>query len=416
LIDQLTKEISVIARLKVMANTKVNPEVVRLTRRTAEQQQLPFFKQAARCVAEQAIMDLDPELGFLLESDQALSSVDAMVRSAQVNDIVVNSRHVDVALLEDGEVRLPNWLARTSYIECGSLVVAMSEAGSGSVVGHIDGPAWEAACEGSGNQFEVSIKFSAPASFDLADCLQQLETRYEANVDKAIGNVACADEVLQFVRSPRELDLQTQRRVISSAIASSKVRDSIGALDNFSSDHSPRVLRDSGVWESRIQRIANKIAAKYPNLDRKELEKAIRETGEDFGGQADAPAFKQALSKRVTRLEVARKTSAAVREMLNPFMDSVAAGKGAAESIKGMIKDKVAVDVARVIKEKRRALGQFAAATADEIGFAFQQLALQPAYATHSQSEGGVDSINEALQLLETAAVMENLLEMDFDA
>jgi len=38
---------------------------------------------------------------------------------------------------------------------------------------------------------------------------------------------------------------------------------------------------------------------------------------------------------------------------------------------------------------------------------AFNQLSLQPAYATHSSADSGIESINEALQLLEAAELAE---------
>jgi hypothetical protein len=55
------------------------------------------------------------------------------------------------------------------------------------------------------------------------------------------------------------------------------------------------------------------------------------------------------------------------------------------------------------------------AATADEIGMAFQQMALQPAYATHSAGDSGVDSINEALALLEATDMAETIKACDLE-
>ncbi|MFX6888217.1 hypothetical protein ABTH62_20655, partial [Acinetobacter baumannii] len=77
------------------------------------------------------------------------------------------------------------------------------------------------------------------------------------------------------------------------------------------------------------------------------------------------------------------------------FVDKLVAGKNKAEAIREFVKNQAAVDVARIIGEKRDALKHFASASADEIGAAFQQLALQPAYATHSASDStGVEAIN----------------------
>jgi hypothetical protein len=81
-----------------------------------------------------------------------------------------------------------------------------------------------------------------------------------------------------------------------------------------------------------------------------------------------------------------------------------------------MLKNAVAVDLAAIIQKKRADMEHFTQLTAQEIGFAFQQLQLQPAYATHSQDETtGVDAINDALELYEAASVVEGLLNIDFD-
>jgi hypothetical protein len=56
----------------------------------------------------------------------------------------------------------------------------------------------------------------------------------------------------------------------------------------------------------------------------------------------------------------------------------------------------------------------FVAATADEIGNAFKQMALQPSYATHSaKGETGVEAINEALQLLEAGELAEQIKKLE---
>jgi hypothetical protein len=370
-------------------------------------------KQAARCIAEQAVMDLDPEHGFILESDAALSSLDTLVRAAQVNDVVVNGRHIDVCIVEGDEVRLPVVLLHTPYIECGSLVVKMSDSASGTIAGYIDAKTWSSA-ESSG-QFELRAKFVSPADFDLTTCLQNIEKQFAANVNKPAEATAKGEAVLQFVREAQKMDIDAQRNVLRSAIASQQVRDTMVALDNYTPDQAPTVLRDSSTWEARVQRVSKRIQSKFPKLSLSEIEKQIREVGQQYGGQPESPAFRRMLSKRLAKAQFTHHSSSAIKEVLSPFIDSVAAGKSAADAIKGFVKDAVAIDVARVINEKRAVLGHFATATAEEIGFAFQHLSLQPAYSTHSQGESGVDAINEALELYEAAAVLETLLAIDYD-
>ncbi len=162
---------------------QVTSEVVRLTQKTAELHSLPFHKQVARCLVEQAITDLDPELNFLLDSESALSSINAVVRTTQANDVVVNGRHIDVRALEGNEVRLSAALAGTSYIECGSLVVELADTGRGAIVGYIEPKRWESASQNA-EANDVVLPFKAEQDFDLAECLKKIEETHSAAVDK----------------------------------------------------------------------------------------------------------------------------------------------------------------------------------------------------------------------------------------
>ena len=99
---------------------------------------------------------------------------------------------------------------------------------------------------------------------------------------------------------------------------------------------------------------------------------------------------------------------------MKSIIDQVLDGKTVADAVKEKVKNSFAVDVAITIKKNREAAGSlmesFVTASAEEIGKAFQQLAVQPAYATHSSStDNGVDSINEALEILESCKALEEL-------
>ncbi|HEY9784952.1 MAG TPA: hypothetical protein V6D17_06075, partial [Candidatus Obscuribacterales bacterium] len=97
-------------------------------------------------------------------------------------------------------------------------------------------------------------------------------------------------------------------------------------------------------------------------------------------------------------------------------MDQVLKGQTAQEAVGSFVKNKVAVAIAQAIREQRRNVESFTQVTADEIGSAFKQLALQPAYATHSfNPESGIESINEALELLEAGALAEQIEAMDME-
>jgi hypothetical protein len=402
----------------MVSNIEVSPELVRLTQQRANRFNLPFRKQVARCVAEQAILELEPELNFIVDNEASLAEVDILAQALKANDIVVNGRHLDVALLEGGEVLLHSALVNTPYLECGSLIVQLDGANRGSVVGYVDGTSWNVIADMEKSPEVVSIKFAAKANFDLAECLQRIEKFHAPNVDKPVAELPKAEDYLQFSRDRKSMSIKKQRQVIAAAVSSAAVRKNIGLLDvnqGAKADQTTRVLRDSAVWEVRTVAIVEIVQSRFPHLTADQIVDAVRSVGAQQGGQPEAPVFKESLLKVLAKQELAAKFSPDVKAVMNVFVDKLLAGKSKAEAIGDYVKNKAAVDVARIIGEKREAAHQFAAASAEEIGFAFQQLALQPAYATHSASENtGVDAINEALQLFEAADLVEDFMELDF--
>ncbi|HEY9683640.1 MAG TPA: hypothetical protein V6C86_18820 [Oculatellaceae cyanobacterium] len=402
----------------MVSKIEVSLELVRLTQRRANRFNLPFRKQVARCVVEQAILELDPELNFIVDNEASLAEVDVLAQALKVNDIVVNGRHIDVALLDGGEVLLHNALVDTPYLECGSLIVQLDGANRGSVVGYVDGTSWNMIADMEKSPDVVSIPFSPKANFDLAECLQRIEKYHAPNVDSPLAELPKAEDYLQFSRDRKSMSIEKQRQVVAAAVSSAAVRKNIGLLDaNQGSkvDPAQRVLRDSAVWEVRILGVVEKVHAKFPHLSVDQIVEAVRQVGAQQGGQPEAPEFKESLLKVLARQQLAAKFSPDVKAIMNTFVDKLLAGKNKAEAISDYVKNKAAVDVARIIGEKREAARQFAAASAEEIGFAFKQLALQPAYATHSASENtGVAAINEALQLFEAADLVEDFMELDF--
>jgi len=398
----------------MVSKIEVSPELVRLTQQRANRFNLPYRKQVARCIAEQAILELDPEHNLLVENESSLAEVDALVRALKVNDIVVNGRHIDIAVLDNGEVLLSNALIGTPYLECGSLIVELDGANTGSIVGYIDSISWNATAKAAQNAETIGFAFSAKAGFDLAACLKHIQQNVPANVNKSMAKLPKAEDYLQFSRDRKNMPVEKQRAVVAAAVSSESVRKNIGHLSSFSVDQAPRVLRDSAVWEVRTLGVIEKIQSKFPDISAEKIEEAIRRVGEQHGGQPESELFKESLLKNLARQQLLAKVSPDVKAVINSFIDKLVAGKNKAEAIREFVKNQAAVDVARIIGEKRDALKHFAAASTDEIGFAFKQLALQPAYATHSASENtGVEAINEALQLYEAAGLIEGLMEIE---
>jgi len=400
----------------MVTKIKVSPEIARLTQRRASRYELSFAKQLAYCIAEQAVLELDPQLGFVLDNENSLAEVDALVRAVQVNDIVVNGRHIDVSVLRDGIVELHKAVVHTPYLECGSLVVQLEGPSTGSIVGHIQSNSFAQAADMDGQAHDtIRLAFQAKENFDLSACLKQIERSHKPNVDKPVEELPKAEDYLQFSRDRQKLSLDKQRLVISAALSSPAVRKNIGVLSNFAVDTAPRVLRDSAVWELRSSNIVDKLKGSFPSIPENKIQDLVRKMGEKFGGQSESPLFREELLKTLARQEILSKVTADVKPKLDNLIATVLAGRNKVDTIKDFVKNQVAVEVGRLIGEQRDVYRQFAQASKEEIGFAFQQLAVQPAYATHSQPENtAVDEINEALHLYEAANIVEDAMALEF--
>jgi hypothetical protein len=400
----------------MVTKIKVSPEIARLTQRRASRYELSFAKQLAYCIAEQAVLELDPQLGFVLDNENSLAEVDALVRAVQVNDIVVNGRHIDVSVLREGIVEVHKAVVHTPYMECGSLVVRLDGPSTGSVVGHIQGKSFAQAADMDGaTHATIRLAFTANENFDLAACLQQIERNHKANIDRPAEELPKAEDYLQFSRDQQKLSLEKQRSVVAAALSSPAVRKNIGVLSNFIVDTAPRVLRDSAVWELRSANIVDKLKSSFPSIPEARIQEMVAKIGERFGGQSESPLFREELLKSLAQKEISAKVSADVKPKLDNLIAKVLAGRNKVDAIKEFVKNQVAVEVGRMIGEQRDVYRQFARASKEEIGFAFQQLAVQPAYATHSQPENtALDAINEALQLYEAANIVEEAMALEF--
>ncbi len=392
--------------------TEISLEMAKLTQRTAKRINVPFLRELARSIAEQAVLELDCELNFILDSSQSLSTVDTLTRAIPVNDIVINGRHIDVALLDKGDnkIALATALAMSSYSECGSLIVRLFDATSGAIVGYVDGALWSQAASANPEASEVELEFTAGA-FDLATCLQSIESTHSANVNKPLSIGAAepkAEDYLQFLRDRHVLPVARQRLVIEALMAKATARENLSLLVPLGSDQLPAVLQNAAVWQARVDQLVSKLSVKFQSLTAEQIAIAVRIVGEKYGGQPEAPQFKQELIRSLAKQQFSMKLSPAIAQAMNVVIERVMSGKKAVDAVKDFMKNDVAVDLALIINEKRRHVRDFAAATADEIGFAFQQLALSPAYATHSSDEtSSVDDINNALELMQAAEIVE---------
>ena len=124
---------------------QIAPAVARVTQVYARANKLSFRNRVARLIAVEAILALDPLLDFCVDEGSSLSEIDAIARVIAVNDIVVNGRHVDVAVVDSNNqlISLVNALAQSKYSEYGSLVVRLSDTTCGALVGYVKPQIWQ---------------------------------------------------------------------------------------------------------------------------------------------------------------------------------------------------------------------------------------------------------------------------------
>jgi len=407
-----------------MANyVNLNPELVRLAQLRSRDTGAVLELELARAVAEESVLQLDPDLGFIFDSGAALSSFDLMAGATCANDLVVNDRHIDVRVLDaDGNVSIHRPFVGTPYLASGSLVVQMDGNHRGGVVAYIGPGAWLSA-EQSAREALVDLKVEMPAQFDLAGSLQDVCSRAVVQVPVPEKSLPNEQELTAFFVNSEKVIVARQKQIISAIVTNGATRHRLAELE-------PQLLKayrdaraslsGASTWTSRVDTFANKVAPTFPSLTMDEIRNCVRKTGEMYGGQPDAPAFRKDVLSTLSREQLARKFSGVAVAKVISVMEQVLSGRSAIDSVKDLMQsNKVAVDIASAIKRSRKHVEGFVAATADEIGAAFQQMALQPAYATHSAtSENAVDAINEALQLLEAGELAEqiNLLDQELTA
>ncbi len=397
---------------------EIRPEMARLAQLRARATGQSVAQELARSVVEESIYELDPELNLIVDFSDSLSQHDGLVRAVGVNDIVVNGRRIDVRAIDtDGAVTVAKALVGTPYLSSGTLVVAMNGTESGEVIGHVSSGMWLAAEEHAKNSdiVQVEPKNSNGGSFDIGTAVRDICQKPQINLNSSSSTPEKSD-LSKFLTNRHQFIMARQKQIVTAICNNIQVRDEIAtdAGDSMSTQTMRRILVDTSIWSARVERLVNKVAPKFPALSREEIKSHVRNLGEQWGGQPDAPEFRKSLLDKLTRAQLSRQYQGATASKVASIVDQVMAGGSALDAVKTFVKNKVAVDLAAEIKRQRNRVEGFVAATAEEIGSAFQQLALQPAYATHSQSpDSGVDAINEALQLLDAGDLAEQVKALD---
>jgi hypothetical protein len=395
---------------------QITPAVVRLTQVYARTQQLSFRNRIARLIAEESILALDVQLDLCLDEGASLSEIDALARVIPVNDIVINSHHIDVAIIDSdsGHVALPVALAQSNYCRYGTLVVRLCDTTSGSIVGYIEPRIWLETAQLNKQTDEVECIFKSEPDFELERCLQSIfaktASEHELYTTESHGVDLQAADYIHFLRDLKSIPLSKQKKIIDNCLADSAVRENMSALCEFENENLPGILSQSAAWESRLYRLAERLQSHHPEWQLPQLIELLRNMGNNFGGQPESPAFKLSLARTLLTQKGAVKLSTKVQGLADSLLEQLFAGKKVVDSVRQYVKNQIAVDIAAQIQLKRIDLLNFSQATTDEIAAAVRQLSLQPAYATHSQSESSaLEDINEALQLFAIVKIGDEL-------
>jgi len=396
------------------SQVQIAPELVRLAQARVQTTGTPLSQELSRMVIEESITRLDPELGFLIDADQSWSGNDALVAAIGVNDVVVNGLHIDVRVLDaNAEVSVSRALIGTACLVNGTLVVEMISAHSGRLAGYIPASTWMAADRKCGDTTNAVLQFSSEPNSDLAATLEAIPAQSVSN--KARGTAEPdLTELAKFVASRSQLSLQRQRQIVESALLDQKVLMQFEKMAALWSDGTlSRILTADSVWNSRVETLAGEVQPKFKASNKEEIKRQIRITGEQFGGQPESPQFRKALYSNLVRQEVLKRFQGADLTKLAQAVDRVLSGRPVVDAVKDLIKSRFAVDAALVIKNHRKKLSEFMTVSADEIAMAFNQLALRPAYATHSaDKEDGTEQVNEALAMLQACELAEELARL----
>ncbi|MBP7860136.1 hypothetical protein KA183_00520 [bacterium] len=356
--------------------------------------------------AEAIVSELDPKLNIVCEQWESLSHIQSLASILGVNDLVVNGRHIDVRVCDkDNFVSLNKILLGSSLLNSGSLVVKF-EKDNAEIVTYIPANTWSQQSEQDG---VVSFKVDIDEDFDLVATLKSIIKR--AQTDHALEKSLAQEDLKIFLQSPASSSASL-RPMIAALCSNSDLREAAFEMAmDLPLNSVTQVLHKASAWNATCDIVTSKLATTFKNLTPDEIKQVVQSTGEKYGGQPEAPEFLNAVLNELIQVEMKKKFSTAasrITDKVKNLTSKLTQGVSLSESVKALVNNSAAVDLAISIKATRNQMENFVLATAEEIGMAFQNLALQPVYATHSnENEAGVDSINEALVLLEAHEIIE---------
>lgn len=389
---------------------ELTPEMVKLAQQRSRITGGNVRQEVARQVVLEAVMAYDPELNLMIDEEASYSHDDLLVAACDVNDVVVNNHRLDVRVLqEDGKISLARHLLNPAYMSLGSVAVRMNADRTAEIVGFILASDWTRQDEQVIEGENISLRVSLRDNFDLTKILAGPAT---AGYTKSLP--PSPEELRDFVADRASLPVSQQRFIVSGLLLHRQVWPELKPILAAWSKRTIRnTLTQASVWNSRLESIATQVTRRFPKLSAAEIRQIIAQVGAAYGGQPQSPQFKQEMLKRLTRAELAKNLSGDVLRRASHLVEQVLSGSiSSAEAIRQQISNSVAVDLAMKINKQRNRLVSFIDATAEEIAFAFQELALQPVYATHSK-EKGIEELNTALHLLEAGDLANRVKELE---
>ena len=393
---------------------EISPEVVKLAQNRTRTVGATLADELARNIAQEAIFSVDPELDLLVDESVAFSSEDALVAAFGVNDIVVNGVRVDVRPIdEEGRVSLGRALLNGQYMSAGTLAVQMTDRLHGKVVGFIAAAEWKALDVNAGDQAKVFTRANFDDAFDLGSALTTLKV-----AGAAPRTVAPTPfELATYVANPSEINLKRQREVVQGVLSNPTMWPQLGTLvSKWSKGSVRRLLEDGAEWNRRVEKMADKLAPRFKRISREDVKKVLVRVGETMGAQPESGEFRRTLLASLTREELSHTLGGQALRKASEVAEAVLSGRAMSDAIKDFAKNPVAVELAMNIKRQRNRVADFVDASSQELTSAFQQMSLQPVYATHSQDpQAGVESVNEALKMLDAGELAEGLKDIEHD-
>jgi hypothetical protein len=400
-----------------MSQIEIAAELVRLVQVRVKATGCSLANELARLVAEEMVTMLDPELNWLVEPEKSLSDNEALTALLAVNDLYINGFHLDIRPLEhDHTVTINRALVGTSYLTHGTLVVELLGAHRGRLAGYVSAADWMAADRDARDSAVATAKVGGqPVELD-----QLLTQAAQSQAGRPRGRQVAypdRDELEKFVVDRLQLSIARQRQIVEGILSEpEKFRSFESYALSWSNGSLAHILTAGSVWNKRADTLAEKIAPRFKRLNREQIKRRILQTGENSGGQPQSPQFRRNLLANLAKDEILARFKGADASSLSKVVDSVFSGKAVMDTARDMVKSKFALELAVKIKAQRKKLSDFASATAEEIAMAFSQLALQPAYATHSASdEAGTESVNDALTVLQAAELAAELKKLELD-